>query len=269
MNYYPFHIGDYASATRHLSWDEDAAYRRLLDVYYKTETPLPLAVSQVCRLVLATTDTQREAVQIVLEEFFVKTDAGWVNSRADEEIDAARAKQQQQREKANKRWHKPDAEPGIASAMPQHVETDATASKSDAVAMPPIPIPIPIPTPIPVPKNTARGALAPDGVPDPVWQDFLKVRKAKHLPMTDTAWQGITREAAKAGIDLAQAVTVCCERGWATFNAGWYAGSAKQHATGQRQGPNKQEALEARNRALAEEMIAEFNQKNGAEIEAI
>jgi hypothetical protein len=118
-------------------------------------------------------------------------------------------------------------------------------------------------------EKTARVALAPDGVPEPVWQDFLKVRKAKRLPMTDTAWQGITREAAKAGIDLAQAVTVCCERGWATFNAGWYADSAKQHATGQRQSPNKQEALEARNRALAEEMIAEFNQKNGAEIEAI
>ena len=27
MNYYPFHIGDYLSATRHLSWEEDAAYR--------------------------------------------------------------------------------------------------------------------------------------------------------------------------------------------------------------------------------------------------
>ena len=25
MNYYPFHIGDYVSATRHLTWDEDAA----------------------------------------------------------------------------------------------------------------------------------------------------------------------------------------------------------------------------------------------------
>ena len=40
MNYYPFHIGDYLSATRHLSWEEDAAYRRLLDTYYTTEKPV-------------------------------------------------------------------------------------------------------------------------------------------------------------------------------------------------------------------------------------
>ncbi len=41
MNYYPFHIGDYAKKTRHLSWDEDMAYRRLIDAYYLHEGPLP------------------------------------------------------------------------------------------------------------------------------------------------------------------------------------------------------------------------------------
>lgn len=95
MNYYPFHIGDYLSATRHLSWDEDAAYRRLLDTYYTTEKPLPLDLRAVCRLVVASTEEQRHAVQVVLEEFFVQTPDGWVNSRADEEIKAAREKSEQ------------------------------------------------------------------------------------------------------------------------------------------------------------------------------
>ena len=40
MNYYPFHIGDYASHTRHLTLMEDLAYRRLLDLYYLHERPL-------------------------------------------------------------------------------------------------------------------------------------------------------------------------------------------------------------------------------------
>ena len=101
MNYYPFHIGDYLSATRHLSWEEDAAYRRLLDTYYTTEKPLPLELRQVFRLVLATTDSQREAVETVLNEFFVETPNGWVNARADGEITAMREKQQKQRDKAN------------------------------------------------------------------------------------------------------------------------------------------------------------------------
>ncbi len=29
MNFYKHHIGDYAKATEHLSWDEDQAYTRM------------------------------------------------------------------------------------------------------------------------------------------------------------------------------------------------------------------------------------------------
>jgi uncharacterized protein YdaU (DUF1376 family) len=182
MNYYPFHIGDYLSATRHLSWSEDAAYRRLLDTYYTTEKPLPLDLRAVCRLVLATTDEQREAVQVVLEEFFARTDDGWVNSRADDEIAAMREKQQKQRDKANKRWHKPETEPGIASAMPRHKETDATASKTDADAMPPTP------TPTPTPKNKEEAqAPLPDWVPVEAWNGYAEMRKKIRKPMTTRA----------------------------------------------------------------------------------
>ena len=156
MNYYPFHIGDYLSATRHLSWAEDAAYRRLLDTYYTTEKRLPLDLRAVCRLVLATTDEQREAVRVVLDEFFEQTPEGWKNSRADTEIDAMRGKQQKQRDKANKRWHKQVTEPGNASAMPQHEVNDAAASKTDADAMPPTPTPTP--TPVLIEPNGSVGS---------------------------------------------------------------------------------------------------------------
>jgi hypothetical protein len=92
----------------------------------------------------------------VLEEFFTLTDAGWINKRADAEIAAMREKQQKQRDKANKRWAMPKAEPGNATASP----TDATASKVDADAMPPTPTPTP--TPIEIPSEAiASGAEAP------------------------------------------------------------------------------------------------------------
>ncbi len=153
MNYYPFHIGDYLSATRHLSWEEDAAYRRLLDTYYTTEKPLPADLRAVCRLVLATTDSQREAVKVVLEEFFQATPEGWRNSRADAEIAEMQIKQQKQRDKANAMWEKRRAstgtstspERGIAPALPQHQSKDAAASEVDANAMPPTPTPTPTP----------------------------------------------------------------------------------------------------------------------------
>jgi uncharacterized protein YdaU (DUF1376 family) len=169
LNYYPFHIGDYVSATRHLSWEEDAAYRRLLDTYYTSEKPLPKDIRAVCRLVLATTDSQREAVSIVLSEFFVETDDGWINSRADEEIEVMKEKQQKQRDKANKRWHKPETEHGNAPAMPRHTNTDAVASNINANAMPPTPTP----TPTPTPKEKHSEAKASGGKPPPMSPDEI------------------------------------------------------------------------------------------------
>lgn len=88
MNYYPFHIGDYASATRHLTWEEDAAYRRLLDIYYTTERPLPLEMRQIYRLACAATDSHRVAIDVVLSEFFLLAEEGYVHERCESEISA-------------------------------------------------------------------------------------------------------------------------------------------------------------------------------------
>ena len=63
----------------------------------------------------------------------------------------------------------------------------------------------------------------PSDVSQKVWQDFLAVRKTKRLALTGTALDGIKREADKAGLTLEQAITVCCETGWAGFRSDWYA----------------------------------------------
>ena len=88
MNYYEHHLGDYDGATAHLTWLEDCAYRRMLCLYYRTESPLPADPKQVCRLVRATSKFERDAVQQVLGEFFVLADDGWRNTRCDEDIAA-------------------------------------------------------------------------------------------------------------------------------------------------------------------------------------
>ena len=64
----------------------------------------------------------------------------------------------------------------------------------------------------------------PEGIAPQVWADWLQVRKGKRAgPVTETAWSGLVREAAKAGITAEAAVRACCEFGWQGFNAGWYA----------------------------------------------
>lgn len=96
MNHYPHHIGDFNSATRHLTVVERALYRELLDLYYDTERPLNADVSKVARRVLANTDELRAALLIVLEEFFDLQEDGWHNARCDREIAAYHQKLEQQ-----------------------------------------------------------------------------------------------------------------------------------------------------------------------------
>ena len=52
--------------------------------------------------------------------------------------------------------------------------------------------------------------------------DYLKVRKAKKAgDLTETAFNGIAREAEIAGISVEDAIKQCCERGWVGFKAEW------------------------------------------------
>jgi uncharacterized protein YdaU (DUF1376 family) len=86
VNYFELHIGDYEAATVHLSMLEDAAYCRMIRIYYRTEKPLPPDVNLVCRLVRASNKLEREAVQQVLTDFFELQDDGWHQTRCDEEL---------------------------------------------------------------------------------------------------------------------------------------------------------------------------------------
>lgn len=93
MHYFEHHIGDYAAATSHLSLVEDAVYSRMLRRYYLTEAPLPADWMQVARLSGARTDDELSAVKAVLAEFFVLTDEGYRQKRADLEIAEFHARQ--------------------------------------------------------------------------------------------------------------------------------------------------------------------------------
>lgn len=100
MNYYPRHIGDYVSATAHLSMLEDGAYNRLLDWYYLDEKPLPADPRAIYRRMRASQECEREAVDVVLKEFFTLTDDGYRHLRCDAEIGRAREKSEKARSSA-------------------------------------------------------------------------------------------------------------------------------------------------------------------------
>jgi len=97
MHYYSFHVSDYIHDTAHLSDDEDLAYRRLLDLYYTQEKPIPNKTHEVARRIRM--GKKEVAVQTVLEEFFMYSQEHdfWFHKRCDETIAAYQAKAERNR----------------------------------------------------------------------------------------------------------------------------------------------------------------------------
>ena len=90
MFYYQFNIGDYAKHTRHLTNNEDLAYRRMLDMYYLNEEPILNNIKKLARLI----DMRgcEEDIQNVLDDFFQLSEGAWVNTRVERELEAYAAK---------------------------------------------------------------------------------------------------------------------------------------------------------------------------------
>jgi len=196
MHYFQFHIGDYKSHTHHLTVIEDIAFRRLLDHYYLHEAPIKQR--DIARQI-GMRDHEQEVLS-VLNEFFISTESGFVNDRADREIADYHAKKEQA------------SRAGKASA-----ERRSNARSTDVQ---------PTINQEPLTKNqepvTIKKTVAPPfGVTESVWQDWITLRKSKKAAVTQTALDGIEREAKKAGVSLQVALETCCARGWTGFKAEW------------------------------------------------
>ncbi|AUR81328.1 protein of unknown function DUF1376 [Vibrio phage 1.003.O._10N.286.48.A2] len=175
MHYYQFNIGDYASSTQHLDDMEDLAYRRMLDLYYQKELPLPEDVKQIARLIRMRTHC--ECIESVLQEFFELTKDGYINAGADKVLGRAYSKSESARLAAQARWDKKRKEK-------QEVNTDAmqTHSESNADAMPPN-------THNPLPKTQIKDLFDAKRI-IPIWNSL---GCAKHKGLTKSAEKALEK----------------------------------------------------------------------------
>ena len=205
MNFYPFHIGDYISHTSHLTDAEDLAYRRMIDLYYQSEQPFT-DVEFVARRIKSTP----EIVSVLLSDFFVKTEDGWRNKRADIEITKYHAKAESARNANKKRW---ESEHNSKSDVKSDVKSDAEL----------------IPTKNQEPrtnnqepnKDKATKVACPTDVDIQVWNDWLLLRKTKKASVTQTVISGARKEAEKANITLEDFLRIWCLRGSQGLEASW------------------------------------------------
>lgn len=231
MYYYTRHIGDYAASTAHLSMLEHGAYQLLLDQHYLTEKPLPSDIALLSRIVRATSKPEIAAIKAVLAEFWIETEDGWAQKRAQSEMlkyheksavnKASGSLGGRPRKEKTETERKPN---GLANGL---ANGNRTVLKTQTIQNP---------NQEPITNNQEESIVqqqnippglgrAPPGKPgdvlDSTWADFLALRKAKRSPMTATALNAIRSEAGLAGLSLQAALVECCARGWQGFRADW------------------------------------------------
>jgi uncharacterized protein YdaU (DUF1376 family) len=203
MHYYSFHVSDYIHDTAHLSNNEDLAFRRLLDLYYTQEKPIPNKTHEVARRIRMGKNI--DAVQTVLEEFFMYSQEHdfWFHKRCDETIAAYQAKAERNRA-VGKLGGRPKSNP----------EETQTVSKDNPNQEPITNNHKPI-------KERATSVACPPDVSEQVWQDWLLLRKSKKASVTETVVKGARSEAEKLGWALERFLVEWCTRGSQGLKAEW------------------------------------------------
>ena len=186
------------SHTRHLSLYEDLAYRRLLDFYFLHEQPIKHR--DVARQIGMR--EHEEDVLTVLNEFFLSTPEGFVNPRADKEIQQYKEYSEAGKRGAAKRWSKPPH--GEANSPPNATPIATNNHK-------------PLTNNQIREKATSVAIVFPDWLPKETWDAFIQMRKRIGKPPTDYAIKLIIGKLEKFkanGQDVNQVLEKSITSGW-------------------------------------------------------
>jgi len=217
------------SHTRHLSLLEDLAYRRLLDFYFLHEQPIKHrdAARQIGMR------EHEEDVLTVLNEFFLSTDDGFVNPRANKEIQEYKAHQGTsaygafirdnqslksvvQKDVYIQHFTNGTLDTYINTLRTQDVPIMSTSSIHDATNNHK-----PLTTNHKPKREIATIVACPPDVDQQIWDDWKQLRKAKKAPVTETVVSSARQEASKANMSFSDFLTVWCARGSQGLQAEW------------------------------------------------
>lgn len=258
MHYYKRNIGDYAKKAGRLSMLEHGAYTLLLDACYDRER-FP-TLDEAIEWTWARTEAEIDAVKFVLSRFFTLEDGRYVQARIAEEVakyhgtastNARIATEREaKRKQAARSVHEaspddheapPNQEPLTTNQEPR-TNTDKPSAPARATRKPSELV-------------VSIDDLVAEGVDRQHAADWLIVRKGKGAKkLTVTAWIAVKAEAEKAGITPAEAVKTAAENTWQGFKAAWM---DRAVSVPPGQAVNRQEALEARNRAVGDAWLLE------------
>ena len=221
MHYFQFNIGDYARDTAHLTEMEDLAYRRMLDLYYRAEGPLPLSIDEIARLIRMRSHTA--SIAIVLQDFFAECADGYRNQRADQELRSIYEKSAKAKASANARWNK-----NKDLQKPDAMRTHSEGNADDMLPITHYPLPITQDTEV---KDKVSQKLDFSSWPSMPSQNLMDEWKALRMrmkaPVTQTVVNRTGKElhkALEAGFTVDQCFEQWIYKGWRGFEAAWMTG---------------------------------------------
>jgi uncharacterized protein YdaU (DUF1376 family) len=125
MHYFKFNIKDYHFATKHFNYIEHGAYLVLMSVLYETEKPLTVNMNELIKTCMARNEEEINAIKYVLENFFTKTEDGYVQKRAMAELDHYKSNGEKKSYASHVRWSKHKNKKSDADAMQMDSTNDA------------------------------------------------------------------------------------------------------------------------------------------------
>ena len=114
--WFPFYFADYSAKTEHLTLVEHGAYLLLMGSYYKTGCKLPANAKQLQRICRAFEPAEVEAMQSVLDQFFILDGDHYTHTRIDEELEKSNQISEKRSKAAQKRYKTTAKAPAKADA---------------------------------------------------------------------------------------------------------------------------------------------------------
>ena len=214
MHYYKRNLGDYAKKAGRLSLLQHGSYTVLIDSCYDREQ-FP-TLEQAIEWTWADSVEEIEAVKFVLRKFFILEDGIYVQNRIREEIaeyheKASINKQIAINRETKRKESNTNRERTVDEASPNQeplTKNQEPLTKNQE--------------PLTINKiHTHLSMLLSAGVEHQIAKDWLSIRKTKRLPLTETAFNAISKKILSAGLTINAGIKICVENGWAGFSSDW------------------------------------------------
>lgn len=215
LPYLQLYPADYLADTMHLTTEEHGAYLLIIFNYWQTGKPIKSAhLPAIAKL---SNERWADVEQSLKDYFEISEDGFWIHHRIEFDLKAVKVKST----KASRAGKMSAAKRAARKALEikenptdvqhthntplNHTDTEADIDIEKEKK-----------------KETKKKnplAVRPDYVDEQVWDDFILQRKTK---FTQTAFNGLCKQAEKAGISVQEALAEAGERGWQSFKAEWY-----------------------------------------------